>query len=338
MRQQDATDPQQYTISFRDFLLHDKTCKGLCESRRINCWALWNYRPITRELILSINDDLRNVMSGKKPSILSNLTEAYAFASRFSDVVYKYPYFKKKSLKIIEAIIYSCGEAYRDKKDTVYISERTVKDWLDAFNIDPSKRSEYLEPLIEFKILTQSKYGNYIYSVDSGFCQLVGPAAQVLTAKESKDLTSSSTEQFEHAVADINGLLSLHLLAVAAGNEMVGGKGPKIPVFVKLATAYTVVNLKDLGRNNFKIDRELKLDEVNYVDRCFASYYIQNGIPIERWMSRKVETFEFMIGNHIIEHLLLDGYKLNETWARFHEIAVKRYVTEYLARMQKRYL
>lgn len=331
MRQQDVGDAKRYSISLRE------VCTKLY-GNKINCWALGNYRSLAIELIRTINDELQNVMSRGKSSTLSNLNDAYAFVSRFNDVVYKYPYFKKKTLKILEAIIYRCGEAYREKKDTVYISERTVRGWLEAFNIDQSKRGEYLEPLIKFKILTQSKYKDFVYSVDSRFCQLVGPAAQLLTAKEAKDLMSSSTEGFENLVADINGLISLHLLAVAAENELLGGEGPKVPLFVKLATAYTVASLKEPSYNNFKIDEELKVDEINYVDECFIKYYQQNGIPIERWESRKVETFEFMIGNRIIEGLSPGGYKLNGTWVRFHEIAVKNYTNRYTKRMQKRYL
>ena len=289
------------------------------------------YEVLARLAIIVAKEEfLRIVDKGQRsPIIGSNQpVAAYSFVSMFRNIIDMHPYFKKKSLYILRAIIDRTAEAYVKKDyNLLYIPEEVVSEWLKDFEIDPSKKDEYLGPLKEFKILDITNKPGYPYKVNDDFFSIFARAAQFLIIP-----MQTETGTFAGAMSNVNGLVSLYALAVAAENEQ-RGWGPKIPKFFKLATAYTIVGAyKEVVHASkypsaYKIDEVLRVERINRVDNYFV---MQRKEPKELWRSVRTEAFEFMVGNGIIEGSVLDdkgcGYKLNPYWVRIHEKAIENYL------------
>lgn len=310
-----------------------------CEPVMVAVWLLKRYEELARLAILVAKEEFQKIIAGQRSSVLesSQPEKAYALVSMFRDVIYMHPYFKKKSLRILNAIIHRVAEAY-DEKDynKLYIPENAVKDWLKGFEIDQSKKDEYLAPLKEFKILDVTNEPEYPYKVNDHFYRMFASAAQFL-------VTPRQIDTFVGAMSSIDGLVGLYVLAVAAENEEQNSWGPKIPRFIKLSTAYTVagasssVTPADEYPMPYKIDEVLKVKRINYVDDYFV---VKNGEPAEVWRSVRTEAFKFMTRNRIIEGPDNEGcgYKLNSDWVRIHEEAIKRYVNISIKELKSRYV
>lgn len=291
----------------------------------VNRWALKNYRMLTGETMLAVFDELRVHIGGaRSPHVLSGTTDAYALASRFKGVLYKYPFFKKKHLRILRAIIDRCGEAYyRKDPSKLYISKAVVEEWSTSFYIPMEKITEYLRPLQIFGILKQSSDPKYVYKVSDEFFQLMGPVAQYL-------VVPVDTRQFAEMMAVASGVSSVYVIATAMQNRGLIGK-PLIPWFLKLPMIYT---LSGLEAGSTKIRDILEIPRINAVDNYFV---IERGAPVELWRSIRAEAFEFMSDNYVIEQAIPDGYKLNRLWVKMHEEGVRRYVRRLRERYERRY-
>lgn len=293
----------------------------------INLWALKNYKHLTKHTVLSIYDELKAHIAGSnKPHVLSSLNDAYALASRFKNVLYKYPYFKKKHLRILRAIIDRCGEAYY-KQDVfkLYISKEVIEEWAYSFRIPLSNIHEYLNPLTEFHILEPSDRQGYIYKVNDDFFYLMGPAARHL-------VVPADTKKFAEMMAVVSGISSIYVMATAvkSGKNYTSGE-PLIPWFVKLSMIYTLTGLEPY---TMKIRSVLEVQRIDYVDNYFV---IEKNFPVEWWRSTRTEAFEFMTDNVIIEEATPNGYKLNTLWVRMHEAGVKRYIERLRERYKRKY-
>jgi len=289
-------------------------------------WALKNYRPLTEYTIFSVLDELEaNIAGAKKHHVLSSLSDVYALASRFKNVLYKYPFFKKKHLRILRAIIDRCGEAYYTKDMMkLYISKEVVEEWSIAFQIPPNKIYDYLTPLLRFNILRPSNNPRYVYKIDANFFQLMGPVAQYL-------VVPVDTRRFAEMMAVASGISSVYVIATAVRSKrFIEGK-PLIPWFLKLPMIYTLTGLEP---NTTKIKDVLELGRINAVDNYFV---IERGAPVEFWRSVRAEAFEFMADNYVIEQAISNGYKLNRLWVRMHEEGVRRYVRRLRERYERRY-
>jgi len=293
----------------------------------VSVWALRHYKPLTEETVLAVMDELEAGIAGAdKPHIFSSPDEVYALASRFKNALYRYPFFKKKHLRILRAIIDRCGEAYHDKDTTkLYISKGVVEEWGRVFEIPPDRIQEYLAPLTAFGILERSDRPDHMYRVSSRFFQLVGPVAQHM-------VVPVDTRPFTDMMAVVSGAASVYVIATAVKSRgSVGGGGPLIPWFLKLPMVYT---LSGLEPGTTKIRDVLELARINAVDNYFV---IERGAPVEWWRSIRTEAFEFMADNNIIEQAVSNGYKLSTPWVRVHEEGVKRHVRRLRERYERVY-
>ncbi len=275
--------------------------------------------------MLAVFDELRAHIGGvSSPHVLSSTTDAYALASRFKGVLYKYPFFKKKHLRILRAIIDRCGEAYYKKDPSkLYISRAVVDEWSTSFYIPMERINEYLKPLQIFSILKPSDDPNYIYRVGDEFFQLMGPIAQYL-------VTPIDTRRFAEMMAVASGVSSVYVIATAMQKRIRVDK-PLIPWFLKLPMIYT---LSGLEAGTTRIRDVLEIPRINAVDSYFV---IERGAPIELWRSIRAEAFEFMSDNYVIEQAIPNGYKLNRLWVKMHEEGVRRYVKRFRERYERRY-
>jgi len=276
----------------------------------------------------AISDEIGAVVTGKSHSfpghgrhIINSLQDAYALASRFKNVLYKYPFFKKKHLRILRSIIDRCGEAYHEKDLSIlYISRDTIDEWIIVFHIPPEKIMDYLRPLLIFNILERSDRSGYEYRISDKFFQLMGPVAQYL-------VVPVDTRRFTSMMAIASGLSSIHVIATAIKSKKFLKGKPLIPWFLKLPMIYTLAGLEP---NTTRIDDVLRLPRVNAVDNYFV---IERKAPVELWRSIRTEAFEFMADNQIIEQAIPDGYRLVRLWVRMHEEGVRRYIM----RLRERY-
>ncbi len=291
----------------------------------VNPWALKNYKALAEETMLAIFDELQaHINKVETPHILSSITDAYALASRFKGVLYKYPFFKKKHLKILRAIIDRCGEVYHSKDlSKLYISKATVEEWSNSFYIPIERITEYLRPLQIFNILKPSDDSNYIYRVSNEFFQLIGPVAQYL-------VIPVDTKRFTEMMAIVSGISSVYVIATGVQHRELIDK-PLIPWFLKLPIIYT---LSGYEPTTDTIRDVLEITRVNDVDNYFV---IEKGFSVELWRSIRVEAFEFMSDNYIIEQAVPNGYKLYNLWVRMHEEGIKRYARRVSERLEKRY-
>jgi len=276
--------------------------------------------------MLAVFDELRVHIGGARaPHVLSGTTDAYALASRFKGVLYKYPFFRKKHLRILRAIIDRCGEAYYMKDHSkLYISKAVIEEWSASFNIPIEKISEYLRPLQIFSILKHSDDSRYLYKVSDEFFQLMGPVAQYL-------VVPVDTRRFAEMMGVVSGVSSVYVIATAMQNRGLLIDKPLIPWFLKLPMIYT---LSGLEAGTMRIRDVLEIPRINAVDNYFV---IDRGAPMELWRSIRAEAFEFMSDNYVIEQAIPDGYKLNRLWVRMHEEGVRRYVRRLRERYERRY-
>ncbi len=290
-----------------------------------NKWALEHYKALAEETMLAVFDELQAHVTGAKTSrILSSVTDAYALASRFKGVLYKYPFFKKKHIRILHAIVDRCGEAYYEKNPyKLYISKAVVEEWSNSFLIPIERTTKYLKPLQIFNILKQSDDPKYVYRVSDEFFQLVGPVAQYL-------VTPVDTRRFTEMMAIVSGISSVYVIATGLQYRKQIDK-PLIPWFLKLPMIYTLSGYESTTNT---IRDVLEIARIRAVDEYFV---IEKGVPVELWRSIRAEAFEFMSDNYIIEQAVLNGYKLYNPWVRMHEEGIKRYVRKVRERYEKRY-
>jgi hypothetical protein len=290
---------------------------------KVNLWALKNYYSLTRETIFTAMDEVEaHVTNVKRRSILSTLSEAYALASRFAGVLYR-PFFKQKPLKIVRAIVDRCGETYYEKNpDKLYISRKIVDEWIYDFFIPPERAEEYLTPLKRLKILEHSDRPEYLYKVSEKFFQLVGPVAQFL-------VSPVDAEKYKEMMRVVSGITSLYIIAHTVMSKQYIEGGPRIPLFLKLSMIYTLSGLEPGGT---LIRDLLELERINIVDNYFVK---EKGAPVEFWRSIRMEAFEFMVENNIIEDTTPKGYRLNTLWVKIHEEGVKRYVIREQLRIRR---
>jgi len=292
----------------------------------MNRWAVKHYKSLTEHTILAILNELEaNIAGIKKQHILTSPNDAYALASRFKNVVYKYRFFKTKPQRILRSIIDRCGEAYY-KKDltTLYIPKKVIKEWSLVFRIPLEKIYDYLAPFLRFKILRPSDRPRYVYKIDMNFFQLVGPVAQYL-------VTPIDTRRFAEMMAVTSGITSIYVIATAVKSRKFAKSKPLIPWFLKLPMIYTLSGLEIGGT---RIRDILELSRVNAVDSYFV---IERGVPVELWRSIRTEAFEFMSDNYIIEQAIPNGYKLNKLWVLVHEEGIQRYIKRLRERYERRY-
>lgn len=293
---------------------------------RANKWALKNFRKLTEYTALSIFDEIEANISGTgKAHILNNPDDAYALASRFKNVLFRYPFFKKKHHRILRAIIDRCGEAYH-KKDLsrLYISKEVVEQWSYAFRIPPEKMMDYLYPLLQFHILERSDVKKYVFKVTNSFFQLTGPTARYL-------IMPVDTRKFSEMMSVTSGISSIYVIATAIKSKRFIERKTLIPWFLKLSMIYTLSGLEP--RKN-TIRDILEISRINDVDEYFV---IEKRFPVELWRSIRVEAFEFMGDNAIIEQAIPDGYRLNRLWVRMHEEGVRRYIRLILRRYDRKF-
>ena len=291
----------------------------------VSRWALRNYSALTRETIIAVFDELQAHIAGAKaPHVLSSDSDALALATRFKGVLYKYPYFKKRHLRVLHAIIDRCGEAYHDKDPSkLYISKAVAEEWIVSFRIPAERVAEYLRPLQLFGILQQSDDPKYLYKVSDNFYQLAGPVARHL-------VVPIDTERFVEMMAVVSGISSVYVIATALQKRLQEDR-PVIPWFLKLPMIYTLSGL-ELGGETIR--DVLEIPRINAVD----NYFVKNeGFPVEWWRSVRTEAFEFMADNHVIEQAIHNGYRLSKLWVRMHEEGVKRYVQRLRERIERRY-
>lgn len=291
----------------------------------VNTWALKGYRALTRETIAAIFDELQAHIAGAKAQhVLPSTSDALALATRFKGVLYRYPYFKKKHLRVLHAVIDRCGEAYYYKDPSkLYISKAVVEEWVASFGIPAERVAEYLWPLQLFGILQQSSDPNYLYRVSDSFYRLMGPVAHYL-------VVPVDTRRFAEMMAVASGISSVYVIATALQRRLQEDR-PVIPWFLKLPMIYT---LSGLEAGAMRIRDVLEIPRINAVDNYFV---IERGAPVEWWRSVRAEAFEFMTDNYVIEQAVPNGYKLSKLWVRMHEEGVKRYVQRVRERIERRY-
>lgn len=295
----------------------------------VNRWALRHYRALTVSTVIAVFDEIeRSVAGGQSGRVIKSLDEAYALASRFKNVLYRYPFFKKKHLRILRAIIDRCGEAdYKGDPSLLYISKDTIEEWCISFYILPEKIAWYLEPLVKLHILERSDRPKYEYKISDRFFHLIGRVARYLV--EPVD-----TRRFASMMAVASGLSSIYVVRTAIRVRLgPGGVKPLIPWFLKLPMIYTLAGLKP-GSN--EIDHIMRLTRVNLVDYYFT-HERERPAPIELWRSIRAEAFEFMADNQIIEAAVPEGYRLCRPWIKVHEEGVRRYVRRLREKYQRRY-
>jgi len=287
----------------------------------INIWALKHYRALTEETVLAVLDELKAQISGGGSRVFNSLSDAYALASRFRDVIYRYRFFKTKPLRILWAIVDRCGEAYyyRDPQ-RLYISKEVVEQWIYSFGIPVEKTQNYLRPMLNHRILVSSDDPQYMYKVGDEFFQFVGHAA-------ARYLMPTDPRYSRGMGAVISGLMSVYVMATSVKLRRSVGEKPLIPWFVKLPMIYTLTGLEP---NTMKIRDVLEIARINYVDNYFVKGL---GAPVEWWRSVRTEAFDFMLSNDVIEQAVQNGYKLYNLWVRIHEEGVRRYVE----RVRKRF-
>lgn len=292
----------------------------------VNAWALKYYKPLTEETILTIMDELEAGIAGaKKQHIFSSPSDAYALASRFKNILYKYPFFKKKHVRILRAIVDRCGEAYYKREPAkLYIPNTIVEEWSYSFQIPLDRIQDYLAPMLRLGILERSDRPDHVYKICNNFFQLVGPVAQYL-------VMPVDTRRFTEMMAITNGVASVYVIATAVKNSKYVEGGPLIPWFLKLPMIYT---LSGLEPGTTKIRDILELERINAVDNYFV---IQRNVPVEWWRSIRVEAFEYMTDNNVIEQAVSNGYRWTNIWVRVHEESVKRYVKRERERYERKY-
>jgi len=292
----------------------------------VNVWALKNYKPLTEETILAIMDELEASIAGvTKQHVFSSPSDAYALASRFKNTLYKYPFFKKKHVRILRAVVDRCGEAYYKKEPMkLYISKNVVEEWSHSFQIPLDRMQDYLFPMLRLGILERSDRPDYMYRIHNSFFQLVGPVAQYL-------VVPVDTKRFAEMMAVTSGIASVYVIATFVKSSKYVEGGPLIPWFLKLPMIYT---LSGLEPETTRIRDVLELERINYVDIYFID---EKKAPIEWWRSVRTEAFEFMTDNDIIEQAVPNGYRLTTVWVRMHEEGVKRYIKRLRERYERRY-
>ncbi len=286
----------------------------------VNRWALKHYKGLTEETILAAMDELEAHIAGtKKVKFLPSKDDAYALAKRFKGVLYR-PFLKQRHMRIIQALVDRCGRAYRDKNpELLYISKRTVDEWVVAFQIPPEKVDNYIRALLSLKILELSDRREYVYKVSQDFFKLVGEPAQYVI-----DIRPS--DKFKESMEVVSGIASIYALSHSVKISQQIKEGVRIPWFLKLAMIYT---LSGLDPGSMRIRDVLEPARINAVDNYFV---IEKGFPEEFWRSIRVDAFTYMTENNIIEGVTRDGYKLNALWVRLHEEGVKRFVQRIIAR------
>ena len=292
----------------------------------INRWALGNYKGLTVETVLAIFDEVEaGIADIRKRHVLTSPSDVYALASRFRNTLYRFPFFKKKHLKILRAVIDRCGEAYYKKDLSILnISKDTVHEWSRVFRIPENKIRSYLYPLLRFGILRSSNNPRYVYVVDSNFFELMGPVAQYL-------VRPVDTRRFAEMMAVASGISSIYVVATSAKSRKFGESRPVIPWFLKLSMIYTLAGLEG---ESMRIGDVLELDRINAVDNYFV---LEREAPVEWWRSVRAEAFEYMADNDVIEQAVPIGYRLNKLWVRMHEEGVRRYVQRLRKRYERRY-
>lgn len=292
----------------------------------VNRWALRHYRALTEHTVLSVLDELEAQIAGtRKPRVLSSTGEAYALASRFKNVLYRHPYFKKKHQRILRAIVDRCGEAhYKKDLSKLYISKSIVEEWAQVFRIPEDRISMYLKPLLLFGILEPSDRREYVYKVSDGFYRMMGPVAQYLVAPVEPETLAG-------AMSVASGISSVYVLASSVRLRKRFGEKPLIPWFVKLSMIYTLTGLEP---GTLKIRDVLELERIHAVDAHFVK---ERMWPVEWWRSVRAEAFEFMADNTVIEKATPNGYRLNRLWLRVHEEGVRRFVGRLRRRYKRRF-
>jgi phosphopantetheine adenylyltransferase len=288
----------------------------------VNKWALKHYKGLTEEAIFVAMDELEAHITGtKKPTFLSSKDETYVLAKRFKGVLYR-PFLKQKPMKIIQALIDRCGQAYYDKDlDLLYIPKETIDEWVMAFQIPPDKADDYIRPLLILKVLEPSDRREYVYKVSHDFFRLVGEPAQYLV-----DSRLSDPAKFGESMEIVSGLTSVYVLSHSVKVSQYVEEGARIPWFLKLAMVYTFSGLDPVSKD---IRDVLEPERINAVDDYFV---IEKGFSAEFWKSTRVDAFTYMTENRIIENTTSEGYKLNTLWVRLHKEAVRRYVQRIITR------
>lgn len=287
----------------------------------VNKWALRNYKSLTKFVVKTILNELETNISRKN----LGSSDAYALASRFKGVLYRYPFFKRKHLRILNSIVDRCGEAYYEKDPSkLYITKEIIEEWSRSFYIPMDMILEYLRPLLQFRILESSDKPRCVYRINETFFHLLGPVAQYL-------VTPIDTEKFAEMMAVVSGISSVYVMAMAVKNRRHLDRKVVIPWFVKLPMIYT---LTGLDPSTLNIRNILEISRVNAVDNYFV---IERNAPVEWWRSVRAEAFEYMADNTIIEEAVPNGYKLNALWIKVHEKGVRRYIEWWRWRHGQRY-
>jgi hypothetical protein len=225
-------------------------------------------------------------------------------------------------MRIIQTLIDRCGQAYHNKNpELLYISKRTVDEWVTVFQIPPEKANDYIRPLLVVKILEPSDRREYVYKVSQEFFRLVGEPAQYVV-----DVRPSDPVKYKESTEVVSGIASIYVLSHSVRISQQVKEGTRIPWFLKLAMIYTLSGFDSV---NNKIRSVLESARINAVDNYFV---IEKGFPVELWRSIRVDTFTYMTENNIIEDTTRDGYKLNALWTRLHEEGVRRFVQRIRAR------
>jgi hypothetical protein len=288
----------------------------------VNVWALKHYRGLTKETILAAMDELEAHIAGtKKVKFLPSKDDAYTLAKRFKGVLYR-PFLKQKPMRMIQALIDRCGQAYRDKNpELLYISKETVDEWVAVFQIPPERVNDYIRPLLILKILEPSDRREYVYKVSQDFFRLVGEPAQYLA-----DIRPSDPVKFKESMEVVSGVASIYVLSHSVKASQHVEEGTRIPWFLKLAMIYTLSGLDPVS---MRIRGVLEPARINAVDNYFV---FKKDFPVELWRSIRVDAFTYMTENSIIEGTRGDGYELNTLWVRLHEEGVRRFVQRIIAR------
>lgn len=294
-----------------------------------NRWALENYRALVYETIMAVREEVGSWVTGGRGRVLTSLNDAYALAARFKGVIYRYPYFQRKHVRIIHALIDRCGEDYRNRQQKrIYISDEVLNEWSEAFGIPHNRLSEYLWPLLALGILVPSDRPDYRFKVSDEFFRLVGPVAANLVAT-----SPTSPQNFSEVTAIVNGIASIYVMSSPL--RIIGQTKKEVRVMpwsFKLAMIYTLSGLQQGSNlNRVVISDALESSRVNTVDNYFV---VEKSKPVELWRSIRTEAFEILTDNKIIEGTTATGYKLNSLWVRMHEEGVRRY----LWRQRQRYI
>jgi len=288
-----------------------------------NKWALEHYKPLTEEVILTLYDELQAHFAGKGRQRF-NRNEVYALASKFRDILYRYPYFKKKPLRILWALVDRCGEAYYKRDPTkLYIPEAVVMEWSADFHIPLDRIKEYIDPLLLYRILVNSDNPSYAYKVGDEFFQLVGPIAQHLVKPVDPN-------QFSDVIGIVGGVVAVYIIATSVKLQKQVGVKPLIPWVLKLPMIYTLTGLDPQSKiGSVRIRPVLDTQTIDAVDKYLV---VERGIPVELYRSIRTEAFSYMASNRILEN----GYVWNGLWRRLHEIGVERYLWRVVERRLKR--